>query len=300
MPLSPPLSFAAFRRLEVTSPGSMSGHPSTGDAIAAARAAVIAEPRFEWGRLRWAVQNVFAACAPGERVLDVGCGKGWLVEAFGRGGLSACGTDVDPKAVEDSRKLCPSADVRPYDGVSLPYPDGHFRAVTLIEVLEHVGDEAAVLREIRRVLVPGGTLVLTTPHAGDWEWLDPDNFKFRVPWVHKALYALLDRSDEYRQRYADGSRTAVGNFTRRCDGTRHWHRHYTREEVRALARGFDIKECRREGGFVFASALVANYLADKVIGTWPAPITALMRWDARKDRGERGWAMQMTLQRKVD
>ncbi len=281
-------------------PEMSAGDPATaGEAAAAVRADLLAQPRFAWGRLRWALRNVLDVCAPGDRVLDVGCGKGWLVEAFSKAGLVASGIDVDPKAVEDSRRLCPAADIRSYEGVALPYPDGHFRAVTFIEALEHVGDEAAVLREIRRVLIPGGTLVLTTPHAGDWAWMDPDNFKFRAPWAHKSLYALLGRSEEYQRRFGDSRRAVVGNFTKRTDGSAHWHRHYTRGQVETLAAGFEIGQCRREGGFLFATALVVNYLADKVIGTWPAPVTAIMRWDARKDRGARGWALQMTL-RKVD
>jgi SAM-dependent methyltransferase len=262
------------------------------------QAEVLADPRFEWGRLRWALEGALSACSPADRVLDVGCGKGWLVEAFARAGLAGHGVDMDPQAIEDSKAFCPGADIRSYDGVHLPYPDGHFRAVTLIEVLEHVDDDAGLVREIHRVLAHGGTLVLTTPHAGPWAWLDPDNFKFRAPSVHRAFYRMLGRSQEYEKRFANPDRPVVGNFTRRGDGSTPWHRHYTKEQVEALAPGFETMACRREGGLLFALMLVANYAGEKLLGTWPAPTTALMRWDARKDLGERGgWAMQMVLRR---
>jgi SAM-dependent methyltransferase len=261
------------------------------------QAEVLNGPEFQWGRLRWALDTLLAACRAGDRVLDVGCGQGWLVEAFRRGGMVGHGVDVDPDALVASKAFCPRGDIRPYDGVHLPYTDGYFRAVTLIEVLEHVDDDAAVLREIHRVLAPGGILVLTTPHAGPWAWLDPDNFKFRAPWVHKVFYAMLGRSQEYSRRFADPNSPVVGNFTRRADGSTPWHRHYRKEQVESLASGFETVTCQRHGGLLFALTLVANYAADKLVGSWLSPISALMRWDARKDLGERGWTMQMVLRR---
>jgi SAM-dependent methyltransferase len=259
---------------------------------------ILAEPRFEWGRLHWALKAVFTYCQPNDRVLDVGCGKGWLVDAFGRARLAACGIDVDSQAIDDSMALCPSAEILSFDGVQIPYSEARFDFVTLIEVLEHVADEAVILAEIHRVLVPGGFLVLTTPNAGPWEWLDPDNFKFRAPWAHKFLYHLLGRSEEYQRRFSDQGGLLVGNFTKRADGSAIWHHHYTKEQVEVLAVGFETVDCRLEGGFLFTIMLIANYISEKMFGTWLEPFTALMKWDAQKDRRERGWALQMILRRK--
>ncbi len=65
---------------------------------------------------------------------------------------------------------------------TLPLADQSFDGVLLLDVLEHVSDQQAVLREIQRVLKPGGTLVLSVPHRGLLGWLDSLN-----------LYAALVR-----------------------------------------------------------------------------------------------------------
>jgi SAM-dependent methyltransferase len=58
---------------------------------------------------------------------------------------------------------------------SLPFRDGSFDCVIFSEVLEHVpaNVEEACVRELRRVIVAGGTLLFTTPHRGAFWWLDP-------------------------------------------------------------------------------------------------------------------------------
>lgn len=55
----------------------------------------------------------------------------------------------------------------------LPFEDGQFRLVLSTDVIEHVGDDAAVLRELARVTAPGGLLALTTP-AYMWLWSHQD------------------------------------------------------------------------------------------------------------------------------
>jgi len=138
--------------------------------------------------------------------------------------------------------------------------------------------------------------VLTTPHAGRWQFLDPDNFKFRVPALHRLGYRVLGRGAEYETRFG-GREGTYGNFTKRQDGRQLWHRHYTREQVEVLAVGFRTLVCRREGGFLFSLGLVGCYGWEKLFRTWPRPLVALMRWDARKDRGTRAYALHMVLRR---
>jgi ubiquinone/menaquinone biosynthesis C-methylase UbiE len=111
-------------------------------------------------RRRFARANVTA----GDRVLDLGCGAGALTGELARSGARVTGADVARAAVERARRARPELEftVIPLDG-PLPFPDVSFDVVWCSEVIEHVADTARWLSEVRRVLVPGGRLLVTTP-----------------------------------------------------------------------------------------------------------------------------------------
>jgi SAM-dependent methyltransferase len=104
----------------------------------------------------------------GERVLDLGCGAGeFTTVAAEAGARLAVGADVAEAALARARRLAPAGDFRlvPFDG-PLPLDDSSFDVVWASEVLEHVSDTARWLSEVRRVLAPGGRLLVTTPTHG--------------------------------------------------------------------------------------------------------------------------------------
>jgi ubiquinone/menaquinone biosynthesis C-methylase UbiE len=103
----------------------------------------------------------------GDRALDLGCGAGDFTAALARAGGEAVGVDVAEAALERARSRHPEVEFRlvPFDG-PLPFEDGSFDLVWSSEVIEHVADTARWLSEVRRVLVPGGRLLLTTPSHG--------------------------------------------------------------------------------------------------------------------------------------
>jgi SAM-dependent methyltransferase len=104
---------------------------------------------------------------PGDRVLDLGCGSGWFTAELARVGAAPVGVEVAEAAVQRARGKHPDLDFRlaPIDG-PLPLEDGSFEVVWASEVMEHVADTARWLSEVRRVLVPGGRLLVTTPAHG--------------------------------------------------------------------------------------------------------------------------------------
>jgi SAM-dependent methyltransferase len=103
----------------------------------------------------------------GDRVLDLGSGAGDFTAEIASAGFEVVGVDVAEAAISRARSRHPELDFRvaPIDG-PLPLEDGAFDLVWASEVIEHVTDTARWLSEVRRVLRPGGRLLLTTPSHG--------------------------------------------------------------------------------------------------------------------------------------
>ncbi len=110
---------------------------------------------------------MLAGVAPGDRVLDLGCGAGQFTRELAAAGTRAVGVEVAEAALERARAAAPGLDFRlaPIDG-PLPLPDDSFDIVWASEVIEHISDTATWLSEIKRVVVPGGRLLLSTPSHG--------------------------------------------------------------------------------------------------------------------------------------
>jgi SAM-dependent methyltransferase len=97
----------------------------------------------------------------GRRVLDFGCGNGYVLSRYAAHGAEVVGVDVAESAVELTRSrfrhLGIAADIRRMDAMPLPFPDASFDIVSSVGVLHHIADPAPVVRELARVLKPGGT-----------------------------------------------------------------------------------------------------------------------------------------------
>jgi ubiquinone/menaquinone biosynthesis C-methylase UbiE len=104
---------------------------------------------------------------PGQTVLDLGAGAGEFTAAFAAAGAHAIGAEVAETAILTAQRLHPDGDFRlvPFDG-ELPFDDEAFELVWASEVIEHVADTHLWLTEVRRVLAPGGRVLLTTPDHG--------------------------------------------------------------------------------------------------------------------------------------
>jgi 2-polyprenyl-3-methyl-5-hydroxy-6-metoxy-1,4-benzoquinol methylase len=149
-------------------------------------------------------------------ILDLGCGGGQLLAALASDGRECVGVDVSLEwLVVAHRLVAEHASPRLVVAAmaeALPFPDATFAAVASLDVLEHVGDQSHYLREIDRVLLPGGFVALATPnrfslaaepHVGVWGvgWLPRSRQKGfvqrRTPisydYVRLVSYAELKR-----------------------------------------------------------------------------------------------------------
>jgi SAM-dependent methyltransferase len=99
----------------------------------------------------------------GLRCLDLGSDNGVVSLLLREGGGSWASGDLTEEAVSSIRSLV-GDDVHQVQGDRLPFPDAHFDRVAVVDMLEHVPDDAAFAAELARVTRPGGLLVVNAPH----------------------------------------------------------------------------------------------------------------------------------------
>ncbi len=163
-------------------------------------------------------------------LVDFGCGNGAQTLCFADHCARLAGVDISEEFLVDFRRVATErglddrVDLLATGGGPIPLADGAADAVMSFTVLEHVPDEMAALAEMRRVLRPGGTLILTVPnrwwifetHGADLPLL-PWNRVPLVSWWPRVLHDRWARARIYRRRDIVGLVTAAGfRVTRTC------------------------------------------------------------------------------------
>ena len=111
----------------------------------------------------YAYETAAGLVSPGARVLDIGFGEGYGSEILSRAGAEYRGLEVDPEIVDHARERYGPV-FETYDGLSIRAADDAFDLVVAFQVIAYLADPVPWLREIRRVLDPNGTALITTPN----------------------------------------------------------------------------------------------------------------------------------------
>lgn len=156
----------------------------------------------------------------GDRVLDLGCGfgrhayeaarRGAVVVALDAGAQEVAGVRDTFGAMVDAGELASTVAAAAVQGdaCQLPFPDATFDRVIASEVLEHIHNDLAAMRELARVLRPGGTMAVTVPRCGPEviNWLLSDEYH-DTPGGHVRIY----RRSMLRARLAAAGLRVVGS-----------------------------------------------------------------------------------------
>jgi SAM-dependent methyltransferase len=146
---------------------------------------VESEQRHFWFEARnrtiLAAMRDFVGPISGRSVLDVGCGTGYVLAALERAGLSVTGLDMHLAALRHARGRTKAFLLHDRTRGRLPF-EPRFDLVTLCDVIEHVADDAGLLRAAASVVRPGGAVLVTVP-------------------ADQRLWSVLDEKSGHKRRY---------------------------------------------------------------------------------------------------
>ncbi|PYO98736.1 MAG: hypothetical protein DMD61_09150 [Gemmatimonadetes bacterium] len=116
-------------------------------------------------RQRFALKMVEAAMPPSSRILEVGCGAGVMAAKLIKRGYAVWGIDLAEPMIRHARQLCESDPFGVGDIEHIPFPDNTFDVVVSLGVIEYLESDEQALREVWRVLRPGGRAVIAIPNG---------------------------------------------------------------------------------------------------------------------------------------
>jgi len=205
-----------------------------------------------WGLYQQIVRYIPDKSITGKKVLDMGCGDGWIEKILlSKGAKYVNGIDLSPEVIKKAKKQnLKKVSYRVSDAINLPFKKSSFDVIVAFEVLEHIQPkgEKMMFSEVVRVLKPGGEFFLTTPH--------------------KHLFVTLTDPAWW--------------FIK--------HRHYSLLEIRKFLKDahLDVKRLYVRGGVYTVFLLLSMYFSKWVTKKPPLFYTFLLnksREEYRKDNG---------------
>jgi ubiquinone/menaquinone biosynthesis C-methylase UbiE len=154
-------------------------------------------------RLRSAeLDNVVPLLPPGCKILEVGAGAGWQAKELHKRGFSVVAIDINTSVYRDVQEW----EIVEYDGRTIPLADGAVDIVFSSNVLEHVPEVSGFMREMERVLAPGGYMVHVMPTT-TWRFFTTLSF-----YLYRLKVVLLRVTGQRRVEKRDSKAGASSNF----------------------------------------------------------------------------------------
>jgi 2-polyprenyl-3-methyl-5-hydroxy-6-metoxy-1,4-benzoquinol methylase len=104
----------------------------------------------------------------GGKVLDIGCGRGIFLNEMRKKGYDVYGTEFSETGANFAREVL-KLDISIGELVTLKFPDNNFDIITIYHVLEHLSNPVQTLHEAKRILKPGGLLLIAVPNIDSWQ-----------------------------------------------------------------------------------------------------------------------------------
>jgi 2-polyprenyl-3-methyl-5-hydroxy-6-metoxy-1,4-benzoquinol methylase len=169
------------------------------------------------------------------RILDVGCGSGFFLRALDPGRWQRFGVELGAAAVEASRRALGSDRIVEGTLHDAAYPDAEFDVVTLWSALEHTNQPQSTLTEAKRILNPGGTLIVQVPNAASYQlrlfsgrWFALDVPRHRYHFTPATLERLLSKAGLSVYRKTFFSKAHNAHALRQSLKAELWSAHATR------------------------------------------------------------------------
>ena len=212
-------------------------------------------PRYKlcFFRHRRAYEFVLSVLEPGDRVLDIGCGTGYGTSMFASRCAELTGIDYSRDAIQYASEHYGSSrcNFRQGDALDTGMPEGSLDMVCCVQVIEHMKDQEGFIKEVLRILSPGGRLVVVTPNKATYSSDVDVGFAYHFKEYYAVeleeflseffpvveMYGLFGKSvlarayhDRDLRRYSRGSLLAImPRFVRKKVRKLIWHRHKNSE-----------------------------------------------------------------------
>lgn len=154
-------------------------------------------------RTRWIAEDINKYIGPHAKVLDVGCGAGFLTNYLSLQGFDVTGVDLSQSSLDVAKRYDETKRVQYLlaDAYKLPFADGSFDVVCAMDILEHVDDPAQLISEASRVLTPGGRFFFHTFNRNFFSYFmvikGVDWFVKNAP-PHMHVYRLFIKPSELK------------------------------------------------------------------------------------------------------